>query len=83
MKFDPPGYLMNAQNICFYGEIRKIIPKLSSNTHLICSTDFNQTFVSFGIKFKLILLEDKDTLGFVVFFVHSSFLYGLLFFRHL
>ena len=28
---------MNTHNIMFYGEIRKIIPKLSSNTHLIWS----------------------------------------------
>ena len=28
---------MSTNNICFYGEITKIIPKLSSNT-LICST---------------------------------------------
>ena len=27
-----------AHNICFYGEISKFIPKLSSNTLLICST---------------------------------------------
>ena len=30
---------MSTHNICFYGEITKIIPKLSSNTLLICSTD--------------------------------------------
>ena len=29
---------MNTHNICFYGEITKIIPKLSSDTLLICST---------------------------------------------
>ena len=29
---------MRTHNICFYGEIMKIIPKLSSNTLLICST---------------------------------------------
>ena len=29
---------MSTHNICFYGEIMKIIPKLSSNTLLICST---------------------------------------------
>ena len=29
---------MNTHNICFYGEIGKIIPKLSQNTLLICST---------------------------------------------
>ena len=31
--------LMSTHNICFYGEITKIIPKLSSNTLLICSND--------------------------------------------
>ena len=30
--------LMSTHNICFYGEIWKIISKLSSNTHLICSS---------------------------------------------
>ena len=30
---------MSTHNICFYGEITKIIPKLSSNTLLICSTE--------------------------------------------
>ena len=29
--------LMSTHNICFYGEITKIIPKLSLNTLLICS----------------------------------------------
>ena len=31
---------MSTHNICFYGEITKIIPKLSSITLLICSTEF-------------------------------------------
>ena len=31
--------LMSTHNICFYGELTKIILKLSSNTLLICSTD--------------------------------------------
>ena len=30
---------MSIHNVCFYEEITKIIPKLSSNTLLICSTD--------------------------------------------
>ena len=30
---------MSTHNICFYGEISKIIPKLSSNTLLIFSTE--------------------------------------------
>ena len=30
--------LMSTHNICFYGEISKIIPQLSSNTLLICSS---------------------------------------------
>ena len=30
---------MNTHNICFYGEISKIIPSLSPNTHLFCSTE--------------------------------------------
>ena len=29
---------MSTHNICFTGEMRKIISKLSPNTHLICST---------------------------------------------
>ena len=32
--------LMSSHNICFYGEINKIIPKLSSNTLLICSIEW-------------------------------------------
>ena len=31
--------LMSTHNICFYGEITKIIPKFSSNTLLICSSE--------------------------------------------
>ena len=31
---------MNTHNICFYGEISIIIPKLLPNTLLICSTDY-------------------------------------------
>ena len=31
--------LRSTHNISFYGEITKIIPKLSSNTLLICSTE--------------------------------------------
>ena len=30
--------LMSTHNICFYGELTKIILQLSSNTHLICSS---------------------------------------------
>ena len=30
---------MSTHNICFYGEMTKIILQLSSNTHLICSTE--------------------------------------------
>ena len=33
--------LMSTHYICFYGEISKIIPKLSPNTLLICSTELN------------------------------------------
>ena len=29
---------MNTHNLCFYGELMKIIPQLSSNAHLICSS---------------------------------------------
>ena len=32
--------LMSTHNICFYGELTRIILELSSNTLLICSTDF-------------------------------------------
>ena len=31
--------LMSTHNICFYGELKKIILQLSSNTLLICSSD--------------------------------------------
>ena len=31
--------LMSTHNICFYGELTKIILELSPNTLLICSTD--------------------------------------------
>ena len=30
---------MSTHNICFYGELMKIILQLSSNTNLICSSD--------------------------------------------
>ena len=29
---------MSIHNVCFYGEITKIVPKLSSDTLLICFT---------------------------------------------
>ena len=32
---------MSTHNICFYEEISKIIPLLSSNTHLISSDDLS------------------------------------------
>ena len=35
---EPEAILMSTDNKCFYGEIAKILPKLSSNT-LICSTE--------------------------------------------
>ena len=31
---------MSTHNICFYGELWKIIPKVSSDTPLICSTGY-------------------------------------------
>ena len=40
---------MRTHNICFYGEISKIIPKLSSNTLLICSTGNDVSFISFAL----------------------------------
>ena len=39
---------MSTHNICFYGEIIKIIPQLSPNTHLICSTDVCYNFSQYG-----------------------------------
>ena len=33
--------LMSTHNICFYGEQMKIVLELSSNTHLICSTELH------------------------------------------
>ena len=37
--FIAEAILKSTHNICFYGELTKIIFQLSSNTHLICSTD--------------------------------------------
>ena len=34
---------MSNHNLCFHGELTKIIHQLSSNTHLICSTDIKET----------------------------------------
>ena len=31
--------LKSSHNVCFYGELTKNVLQLSSNTHLICSTD--------------------------------------------
>ena len=36
----------NTHNICYFGEITKIIPKLSINTLLICSTDITLLILS-------------------------------------
>ena len=35
---------MSTHKVCFYGEITKIIPKLSSNTLFNCSTDLGIIF---------------------------------------
>ena len=35
--------LVSTHNICFYGKLWKIIPKLSSNTLLICCTEVKST----------------------------------------
>ena len=46
---------MNNRNICFYGEMRNIIPKLSSNTHLICLflPDIDQLITISGMVIRL------------------------------
>ena len=36
---------MSTHNICFYEGISKIIPSLSSNKHLILSSDFGSYFM--------------------------------------
>ena len=46
---------MSTHNICFYGEIMKIIPKLSSNTFLICSTGTGWLYH--------IVMSHKDAVG--------------------
>ena len=38
---------MSTHNICFYGELMKIILYLKKNTHLICSTA-KHIFISFS-----------------------------------
>ena len=38
---------MSTHNICFYGELTKIILQLSSNTLLICSSAYLSTFLLF------------------------------------
>ena len=43
---------MSTHNICFYGEIAKLIPKLSSDTLLICFAGWSYTSedrLSYGI----------------------------------
>ena len=42
--------LMSTHNICFYGEIMKIILQLSPSTHHICSTGLGMIFQNFSIK---------------------------------
>ena len=41
---------MSTHNIGFYGEISKISSELSSNTHLICSSDPTLNFPLFLLK---------------------------------
>ena len=41
---------MSTHNICFYGELTKIILELSPNTHLICSTEYGE--VHMGLRGK-------------------------------
>ena len=38
---------MSTHNICFYQEIMKIVPYLSPNTHLFCSTAYCTSFFCF------------------------------------
>ena len=39
---------MSTHNICFYGELTKIILQLSSNTLLICSSEYAVKIVNIG-----------------------------------
>ena len=41
--------LMSTHNICFYGELTKIILQLSSTTLLICSTVWTHDFIAGSI----------------------------------
>ena len=51
---------MSTNNICFYGEIMKIIPKSSPNT-LICFTDKTKAFPCFGRLFVYFLEDAGDS----------------------
>ena len=51
---------MSTHNICFYGEISKIIPSLSQNTLCICSTACDKySFSHFSYILALQHLEDE------------------------
>ena len=56
---------MGTHNIRFYGEISKIIPELSPNTHLICS-DLTQLSLQRGLAL----------VGFVMLWLSSKFLWS-------
>ena len=54
---------MNTHNICFYGEISKVIPQLSPNTLLVCSSGpkFSQTATVFIFGIKIFLIIHTNT----------------------
>ena len=47
---------MSTHNIGFYEEISKIIPELSSNMHLISSSDIYRNNIRFGLVWYFVLL---------------------------
>ena len=56
--------LMSTHNIWFYGgfygELKKIIPKLSLNTRIICSTAMSDFLASEGSPFQNLLIGLQD-----------------------
>ena len=53
---------MSTHNIDFYEEIMKIIFQLSSNTHLICSSEYNMSLVMRKPDFRICENKDADQL---------------------
>ena len=69
---------MGTHNICFYGELTKIILQLSSNTHFICSTEI-YNIISFVFQYAKEVEEYEIKHGGIVLDPSKEESFGLYF----